>query len=213
MHTNLHTWLDVANVEDFQKIDNIATMESEAIQTQYDSSPRLKAFCKVFQDSLDPSREFDQILNTIADPNTAVGIFLDWWASRLGVSRILTVNNQTIRLDDEQLRFLIFYRAAANISDSSAKRINELLTQLLCVKVQVFDNLDMTIDVRILGVLSQAQEFILRHYGLLVRGAGVGYRIIIQNPLTATFGFHRSKLQPFNQGVYNPVVEINMETV
>jgi len=211
MSTDTQTWRDIMHVENMMTVPNVQSIQSEAIQSQYDSSPKLKAFCQIFQDGIDATKDFDNVLKYISDPNQAKGIFLDWWADRVGVSRTLETNGTSVLLTDDQLRFLIFYRAAANIADGSLNRIAELLRRLLGVPVQVYDNLDMTISIRILGVLTLQQEYILRNYGLLMRGAGVGYNIIIQNPNTPTFGFDKSGLQPFNQGVFNPVIEISLE--
>ena len=211
MSTDTQTWRDIMHVENMMIVPNVQSIQSEAIQSQYDSSPKLKAFCQIFQDSIDATKDFDNVLKYISDPNQAEGIFLDWWADRVGVSRTLETNGTSVLLTDDQLRFLIFYRAAANIADGSLNRIAELLRRLLGVPVQVYDNLDMTISIRILGVLTIQQEYILKNYGLLMRGAGVGYNIIIQNPNTPTFGFDKSGLQPFNQGVFNPVIEISLE--
>ena len=211
MSTDTQTWRDIMHVENMMVVPNVQSIQSEAIQSQYDASPKLKAFCQIFQDSIDATKDFDNVLKYISDPNQAEGIFLDWWADRVGVSRTLETNGTSVLLTDDQLRFLIFYRAAANIADGSLNRIAELLRRLLGVPVQVYDNLDMTISIRILGVLTLQQEYILRNYGLLMRGAGVGYNIIIQNPNTPTFGFDKSGLQPYNQGVFNPVIEISLE--
>lgn len=211
MSTDTQTWRDIMRVENMMTVPNVQSIQSEAIQSQYDSSPKLKAFCQIFQDGIDATKDFDNVLKYISDPNQAEGIFLDWWADRVGVSRTLETNGTSVLLTDDQLRFLIFYRAAANIADGSLNRIAELLRRLLGVPVHVYDNLDMTISIRILGVLTLQQEYILRNYGLLMRGAGVGYNIIIQNPNTPTFGFDKSGLQPFNQGVFNPVIEISLE--
>ena len=211
MSTDTQTWRDIMHVENMMVVPNVQSIQSEAIQSQYDSSPKLKAFCQIFQDSIDATKDFDNVLKYISDPNQAEGIFLDWWADRVGVSRTLETNGTSVLLTDDQLRFLIFYRAAANIADGSLNRIAELLRRLLGVPVQVYDNLDMTISIRILGVLTLQQEYILRNYGLLMRGAGVGYNIIIQNPNSPSFGFDNSGLQHFHQCVFNPVIEISLE--
>lgn len=211
MSTNTQTWRDILHVENILTIPDVQSIESEAIQSQFDTSPRMKAFCKIFQDTIDATADFDNVFKYISDPNTAQGIFLDWWADRVGVSRVLTVDGSSISLTDDQLRLLIFYKAAANISDGSLYKIATFLRQILNLPVQVYDNLDMTISIHILGTLTTVQEFILRNYGLLLRGAGVGYNILIQNPDTPTFGFDGSELQPFNQGVFNPVTVISFE--
>lgn len=213
MSTDTQTWRDIMHVENMMVLPDVQSIESEAIQSQYDNSPKLKAFCQIFQDTIDATKDFDNVLKYISDPNKAEGIFLDWWADRIGVSRMLEANGTTVKLTDDQLRFLIFYRAASNIGDGTLSRIGELLRSLLGVPVKVYDHLNMTIGIRILGVLSIHQEYILRNYGLLMRGAGVGYTIVIQNPNTATFGFDKSGLMPFDQGVFNPVVEISVNSL
>lgn len=211
MSTDTQTWRDIMHVGNMMVVPDVQSIESEAIQSQYDTSPKLKAFCKIFQDTIDATPDFDRALLMVNNPNTAEGVFLDWWADRIGVSRTLETSETTVLLDDDQLRFLIFYRAAANIANGSLDKISTLLAQLLGLPVKVYDNLDMTISIRVLGVLSVAQEYILRNYGLLMRGAGVGYTLIIQNPNTPTFGFDKSELHPFNCGVFNPVIEITMD--
>ena len=204
MATNTQTWRDITQVEDFNRLPDVESIESEAVQSQYDTSPRLKAICKLFQDTIDATNDFEKALVALGDPNIAHGVFLDWWGDRVGASRKLTVDNKEILLSDDQYRFLIFYRAAANIADSSIYKMNSLLQQLLGVSVYVVDNLNMTISLRVLGEITDTQNFILQHYGLLTRGAGVGYEVIT-NLSEDTFGFLGSGLHPFNQRPFGGV--------
>ena len=52
------------------------------------------------QDSIDATKDFDNVLKYISDPNQAEGIFLDWWADRVGVSRTLETNGTSVLLTD-----------------------------------------------------------------------------------------------------------------
>ena len=202
--TDTQTWLNVLSQDDFERITNMKSVVSIAIQPQYSHAQKLGAFCRLFQDEIDATPQLENVLKAIADPNTACGVFLDWWGVRVDASRYVTLDGKQTRLDDETFRFLVFYRALANISDASAATMNSLLSKLIGCTTFVKDNLDMTISVHVLGAPTSLQTAILRQYGLLNRAAGVKYNIIIQNPETPTLGFNGSKLWPFNQGAFNP---------
>lgn len=202
------TWENFLSVTDVAGMADVSSKASIAIQSQYSSSKRIKALAELFHEYVDQNETVKEVLSNIANPSTAVGVFLDWWGKRVGVPRYIEINGKNTRLDDDYYRFLIFYKAIANISDSSIQTMNNLLTMLIGLPVFVIDNQDMTISVRILGQPTDLQIVIIQNYGLLTRAAGVGYNIIIQNPETLIFGFLGSELQPFNQGVFNPVQEI-----
>ncbi len=202
--TDTQTWRNILSDEDFERIPDLNSLVSIAIQPQYAHSVRLGAFCKLFQDEIDATPQLASLLEMIADPETARGVFLDWWGVRVGADRHIQMNGENVRLDDDTYRFLIFYRALANISDASAATMNTLLKKLIGLPVFIVDNMDMTVSVHVLGNPSDLQVVILSQYGLLTRGAGVGYNIVVQNPDTQIFGFDGSKLMPFDQGVFNP---------
>ena len=203
--TDTQTWRNILSESDFERIPDLDSVVSIAIQPQYAHAEKLGALCRLFQDEIDATPQLKSVLEAIADPATAQGVFLDWWGVRVGADRHIELNGQNVRLDDETFRFLIFYRALANISDASAATMNALLKKLIGLPVFVVDNMDMTVSVHVLGNPTDLQVVILSRYGLLSRGAGVGYNIVIQNPDTPMFGFFGSKLMPFDQGVFNPV--------
>lgn len=202
--TDTQTWQNVRSTDDFRAMSDLNSVVSIAIQPQYSHAERLGAFCKLFQDEIDATPQLESVLKMIADPNTAQGVFLDWWGARVGADRTLTINGKSTRLDDDTYRFLIMYRALANISDASAATMNRLLKKLIGISLFILDNLDMTISVHVLGTPTALQVTILSQYGLLTRGAGVGYNITIQDPDTPTLGFDGSELMPFEQGAFNP---------
>lgn len=203
--TDTQTWRNILSESDFERIPDLDSVVSIAIQPQYAHAEKLGALCCLFQDEIDATPQLKSVLEAIADPATAQGVFLDWWGVRVGADRHIELNGQNVRLDDETFRFLIFYRALANISDASAATMNALLKKLIGLPVFIVDNMDMTVSVHVLGNPTDLQVVILSQYGLLSRGAGVGYNIVIQNPNTQMFGFFGSKLMPFDQGVFNPV--------
>lgn len=208
--TDSYTWRNVLSEDDFRGITDVASKESIAIQPQYAASPKLTAFCEVFQTVFDGSELLEDIFKNAADPDTAIGDFLDWLGDRVGISRTVETTSGTEVLDDDTYRTLVFFKALANISSADAERMNELLSRLLGITVWVIDKQDMTIDVRILGTPTAIQLGILRQYGILNRGAGVKYNIVAQNPDTPTLGFENSGLMPFNLGAFNPAVSIDI---
>ncbi|MFR1024943.1 MAG: DUF2612 domain-containing protein [Parasutterella sp.] len=88
-------------------------------------------------------------------------------------------------------RFLIFYRAVVNVSNSTAETINSLLTRLIGLPAFVTDYQDMTITIRIVGDPSDVQIAILQNYGLLNRPAGVFGKCGTVVPNNLVFGFIR----------------------
>lgn len=200
------TWRDISAVGDFRKVPDVQDSVSAAIQSQYADSPRIRGLCRLFQELLDATPDLSTMLDAVCDPSKAQGVFLDWWGDRVGVSRRLTVESEAIMLDDETYRSVIFYRAAANVSESNIYDMNRLLRQIIKADVIAIDNLDMTIDLRVFGRLTETEEFIIRNFGLLTRGAGVGFNLQFGISYDS-FGFYGSKLLPFNQGILNSAKE------
>lgn len=194
--TTSQTFLDVSAEEDFAKISDFTGMDSVALQPQYSHAARIKALGQFFRDSLDVSESMSAFLEQVFDPSTASGVFLDKWGEKVGVKRNLTINGTEVLLNDDSFRFLVFYKALANVSDSSTETLNRLLTKLLKTRVFVLDNGDMTISVHVLGKLTSDQRAIFKALGLFTRGAGVGFNILVIDE--NVFGFQNSRLNPFN---------------
>ena len=154
--------------------------------------------------NIDISTDIDNAFNSVFNPVTAQGVFLDWWGQRVGVNRYVTINGTPTRLDDDYFRFLLFYRALSNISDGSAQTVNNLLSMLVNAPVVIQDNQDMSFDIVIFGDLTDLEKTILNQYGLLNRPAGVMLNNITVYPDPDNiFGFFGSGLQPFNQAPFN----------
>lgn len=117
--------------------------------------------------------------------------------------------SECYNLSDNAYRKLIYYKALSNISDSTAESQNRLLSLLFDGTVAAIDlqsivpNGVMKIRVIFYFYLSIYQTYIFKNYGLLNRGAGVGWEYYQLEP-QSTFGFNGSGLQPFNQGIFDP---------
>lgn len=205
------TWEDLQQVDDVREMADVPSKASIAIQSQYAHAPNFKALAEIFHNALDATEQLDQLLKDVADARTAKGVFLDWWGKRVGVDRLIEVDGEFIRFDDDYYRFLIMYRALCNISDSSAATMNRLLSQLTDQQVFIVDYQNMSIrSIVVVGSMSDLQITILRAYGLLNRPMGVMTNFLVIYPDDAIFGFAGSDLQPFDQGVFNPGQEFPM---
>lgn len=112
-------------------------------------------------------------------------------------------------LSDTAYRQLIYYKALSNISESTAESQNRLFSLLFADEVAQGKNLYI-LPVGVMKIralfefyLSSARLAIFKAYGLLNRGAGVGWEWYMIDK-KKTFGFNGSGLMPFDQGVFDP---------
>lgn len=204
------TWLDILSVEDLERVTDVPSQVSAAIQPQFAHAKVIGALAALFQKEVDATRQLEEIYKNIANPATCSGVFLDWLGTRVGASRQVTLSTGTYFWDDETFRFLVYLKALSNISDASAATMNDMISKLVGIQFLVVDNLDMTISLRFFGELTEQQLFVLKTYGILNRGAGVGYDITT-NFSTNVFGFSGSGLQPFNQAPFGNLMVQNNE--
>lgn len=199
------TWLNVAGSNDVRGLPDVASKQSAAIQTQYAHSADFKNLGEVVQELIDATPDLEKLHEAALDPQTAYGVFLDWWGQKVGVDRFIKVRGEYVRFDDDYFRFLILYRAICNISNGSADTANKLLQRLTDTTVFVVDYLDMSVNsIVIIGNISDLQAMILQTYGLLNRPAGVLTNLLVIYPDELIFGFAGSRLMPFDVGVFNP---------
>lgn len=202
---DVETWQNFEDVADVDAMADVSSLASAAIQSQYSHSQQFQNLALAVRDGIDATKDVDKFHQAIADPQTAYGVFLDWWGKRVGVDRYIKVNGEYVRFDDDYYRFLIFYRALCNIANATADAANQLLSKLTDTVVFVVDYQDMAISsVVIIGAIPDLQAQILSQYGLLNRPAGVLANYLIIYPDEQIFGFEGSQLLPFNQGVFNP---------
>lgn len=199
------TWFNFASVDDVRSIPDVASKQSEAIQTQYAFSADFQNLGSLMQEVIDATPDLERLHAAAMDPQTAYGVYLDWWGQKVGVDRFIKVRGEYVRFDDDYFRFLILYRAACNISNGSADAANKLLQRLTDTTVFVVDYLDMSVNsIVIIGNISDLQAMILQTYGLLNRPAGVLTNLLVIYPDEQIFGFEGSTLMPFDVGVFNP---------
>lgn len=208
---SFQTWQDFLQVEDVREMSNVLDKTSTVLQSQYAASKRIGNLGEFFQKEIDATENIELLKEEVADMESAAGVFLDWWGERVGVTRYIKVNGEYVRLDDDYYRFLLFYRARCNLSDSTCATMNRMLSQLTSERIFVVDYQDMTLQsIVIIGSISDLMATILQTYGLLNRPAGVMTNFIIIYPDEQIFGFEGSELQPFDQGVFNPGRTIGM---
>lgn len=210
--TSTLTALIYNDIKDLRETPNIKEVASIALQSQYSHSRIYKRLCVLLREELDASAELQQVFDDVMNPKTAKGEYLDWWGQRVGVDRYIQLpSGEYVRFDDEYFRFLIFYRALANISNGSSAAINdlfELLTDAVCF---VVDYQDMTINSLVMiGDVSDLQATILSRYGILNRPAGVKTNLLVIYPDEKIFGFEGSELDTFDQGPFNHSRQIDL---
>lgn len=206
------TWQDFLQVDDVREMSDVLDKTSTVLQSQYSASRRIGGLGHYFQQEIDATDDLEHVKAQVADMNTAEGEFLDWWGERVGVTRYIKVNGEYVRLDDDYYRFLLFYRARCNLSDSTCATMNRMLSMLTDTRVFVVDYQTMAISsVVIIGAISDLQSQILSTYGLLNRPAGVLANYLIIYPDEQILGFDGSDLLPFDQGVFNPGRSIPIE--
>lgn len=199
------TWEDILSVDDVQGMADFPSSTTDAIQSQYSHAARIRNTAELMRNQIDATQELVNLQSMVADMQTAQGVFMDWWGQRVGVDRLMQVNGEFYRFDDDYFRFLLFYRAQCNLANSTAATMNNMLSQLTSTRTFVIDYQMMNISsVVIIGAISDLQAQILATYGLLNRPAGVLANYLIIYPDEKIFGFEGSDLEPFDQGVFNP---------
>ena len=208
---------------------NFEELGYKTIQSQYSSSPHIMGIVEAFRQEIDPTADILDFFIKYFDPRTARGIGLDIWGIIVGIGREIEVADtdffgfygsdltpfdnspfyyegatKIYKLQDEAYRELIFLKAYANISDATMPNIKYLLNELLGEKVVAIQVDVMQIRVIFLSYDIEPYSIaILKQYGLLNLGAGVGWEYYIIDP-EQTFGFDGSGLQPFDQGIFAP---------
>ena len=205
------------------------------IQSQYGASPHIIGIVEAAAKQLDPTGDIQTFYDKVFNPLTAEGVGLDIWGRIVGASRYLTVDNEEFfgfygsrlypfdqapfyvegdtdlfRLEDNAFRTLIFLKAAANIGNATLPSIKEILTSLFENPVLVMNIGEMKIRIVFTFYLSAYQRALLREYGVLNVGAGVGCEYYQIDP-AQTFGFDGSGLQPFSHGIFQPYEIQEME--
>ena len=206
----------------------------EPILSQYAASPRIISLLVKKAALLDPGKDLMLWYDSIFNPRSAEGVGLDIWGRIVGIGRMLWMQNTEFfgfayqlmenfdhapfwneslaqgqfRLTDEAYRFLVFYKAAANIGESTMQAVNSLLNLLFESEhgpgsCYVLETGVMEIRAVFNFYLSDYEQALLEQYGLLDRPAGVGFSWYQHQP-DEMFGFAGQGLQNFDNGIFTP---------
>lgn len=200
----------------------------ESVQSQYAASPIIRALVDSARVRIAPDADIALFYSNIFDIETAQGVGLDTWGRILGIGRSIEVEatldyfgfqdadyapfdsapffdgdgaTENYSLDDEAYRQLLLWKAMSNIATADAAALNRLLAALYQGKdIVVHEWGVMALELYIFFQLQPWQRSILRNYGLLSRGAGVGLTWI-EIP-TPVFGFAEADYETFDGGPF-----------
>ena len=206
----------------------------EPVISQYAASPRILALLVKQAALLDPGKDLMLWYDGIFNPRTAEGVGLDIWGRIVGIGRKLWVENTEffgfhgqnlqnfdqapfwiqslssgqVDLTDEAFRFLIFYKAMANIGESTMQAVNDFLNDLFKEEhgsgsCYVLEVAPMELRAVFTFYLTSFEVSLLKQYGLLDRPAGVLFNWYQYDP-SELFSFAGQELQNFDNGVFTP---------
>ena len=178
-----------------------------------------------FRENIKPGVDIDVFYKNIMNIETASGIGLDIWGRILNASRNMFLENGTlIELDDTHFRQFLMFKALANICDASMATLNQMAMKLydddslIVVNVLTQDTLPNgdyynTTPMRVRWTwrandVTDLERALFSNGIILCLAAGVGWTVgvISKDPL---FGFAGSKLQPFNQGAFGVISNLD----
>lgn len=198
--------------------------------TQYVNSQEMTELIAGFNTAVDPAAEIAEFYSKVFDPATAVEWGLDCWGTIVAISRTVTLagNNEVFGFDgsllnpwdqapfysaqatdnyvlaDRAYRFLIFLKAAVNLTNGSLADINKVLAQLFEGRGTIAALHVGTMHMRFLVqfVMEPFEQAIMQSEDVPPKPAGVLFDwYYVPVP---TFGFDGSGLHPFNQGAFAP---------
>ena len=205
--------------EDVRADDDVRTEFMPFIQSQYSASTRIISILESCREHILPDADIVSFFDNIFNIETASGVGLDIWGNIIGVSRFVpNYRDDTViyTLTDEQYRNVLFYKAGANIMDSTLYSLNYLLKKLYpdyrCFvrnsnnyvndDGRYYDSNPMEIEYVFIDTdLSDLEKSIFSLVGAFGKGAGVHFNLS-EYDYDEIFGFYGSNLQPFDQGVF-----------
>jgi hypothetical protein len=204
------TWYDARAAHNLRALDNIRSLKSCAIQSQYSASPRMLAIMAAMQTNLQTMDDLNLFYDNIFNIYSAAGEGLDNWGRVLAVPRAVADGEIYLSLNDEYYRLLLLYKAMANISSAEAETMNALLAALVDTGIAGLPQAAYVLEVAPMVIrwvfedfLDPVQLAVFKAAGTLARGAGVGWELYAVNP-ALIFGFDGGGWQPFNQAPFAP---------
>jgi len=198
--------------------------------SQYANSDEMARLIEGFNTEVDPAAEIAEFHRKVFDPATAVDWGLDCWGDIVAIARTVTLegNNEAFGFDgsdlnpwdqapfyavqatdnyvlaDRAYRFLVFLKAAVNLTDGSLADINRLLAWLFEGRGTIAALHVGTMHMRFLVrfVMEPFEQAIMQSEDVPPKPSGVLFDwYYVPEP---TFGFDGSNLHPFNQGAFAP---------
>jgi len=200
------------------------------LQTEYVNSLEMTDLIDGFNTAVDPAAEIAEFYSKVFDPATAVEWGLDCWGDIVAIARTVTLegNNEVFGFDgsdlnpwdqapfysaqatdnyvlaDKAYRFLVFLKAAVNLTDGSLADINRLLAWLFegrgAIAALHVGTMHMRFLVRF--IMEPFEQAIMQSEDVPPKPAGVLFDwYYVPEP---TFGFDGSNLHPFSQGAFAP---------
>ena len=205
---------------------------AKTVIMQYQHSPRLLALIEAFNAAIDPEPWLQEFFARVFDPATAESWGLDVWGRIVAASRTIpymgsdwlplgflgqTCANfghgafysgqaaSSVTLADNAYRALIFFKAAANISNGTLPTLNRLLATFFADRgnIQVIHVGTMRLRVVAYFALRPWEMSILALDDYTPIPAGVGYELYTVNP-PRVFGFKGTGGQNFGHGHFQP---------
>jgi len=211
--------MDFRTDEDVRANDDIRTEFMPFVQSQYSASVKMLSILESCREHILPDADIVNFFDNIFNIETASGYGLDIWGNIIGVSRVVTDyqdSTVTYTLTDEQFRKVLFFKAGANIMDSTLYSMNYLLKKLYpdyhCFirnasnyvedSGRYYDSNPMEIEYVFIDTdLTDLEKSVFYLVGSFNKGAGVGFNLS-EYSYDDIFGFYGSELQPFDQGVF-----------
>nr|DAI60696.1 MAG TPA: Protein of unknown function (DUF2612) [Caudoviricetes sp.] len=215
----------MANTDNKNNIDN-----QEYIISQYSNSPTIKSILNYFSDDISTNEDISSFLKNIMDIDTANGVGLDVLGRIIGIPRTAPFYDGTsVTLNDEDYRDLLKFKALANISDSTMENLCKATIELYKNRYQMFvlqknkegtlangDKYNTTpMQVRFVwraNSITNVDRVLFYNGMLALLAAGVGWDVLVvsEDPI---FGFCGSELNPFNQGVFVTLSDLDYSNI
>lgn len=201
------------------------------VQSQYASSPHIRALVDSFWEAINPEADIDKIYNKMVDPDTSEGFGLDVWG------RIVAIGREYISVD-EQFKYLGFKGNVGAVNSRLSSFNNAPFYRAVSGKVRLADSAyrtyifikaminlgDSTLASinRMLAYMFPDTKIFCIHVDtmtlrLVVKGklSAASKRALLNLPwlpagvglqfyqvVTPTLGFNGSRLEPFNCGTF-----------
>lgn len=208
---------------------NFKELAETTVLSQYSASPHILGLVYAMADALDAGDDIQRFYDDVFNIDTCGRWGLKIWGIIVGAAEYVDVESTETfgytgsllhpfnqapffskgsvitdkeRLTVEAFRRLVLYKAMANIGEATAAGINRLFAFLYPDQVVVaVEDGPMRMKIIFSEEPTLAEMAILKTYGLLARGAGVGSGLFIAAE-SDTFGFAGSGFTGFDQGSF-----------